>query len=288
MSWLKSCIYLASRVKYTKARRGGGVFRLQRWRWKGDCFLPSTGSWWHMHSSSQPPRDCTRPSTSGKAALGCVLHPSQSCLGLRKVFWNSGAWELTCTLLKGSDQWQRPPELRMACIKPRLPGASPHLLVVGELSAFAICQQFFHCHGGPCTNRPHPIKPASRTNPGGNLWGVSDIIPPNGKAIFLKAISGKLPRSHGLPSVHPKFGIRAVRVVVYKFAPHWLFYVLQQWLATGKNGVIVTTHFQSMKDTTMHVLKWWGTWGIYQGLQAGPETHGYLSKCLVALGGWGV
>lgn len=175
------------------------------------------------------------PTHLEKLLWGVCYTPTQSRLVLRKVFWNSGAWEL----LKGSDQWRRPPELSMARIKPQLPGVSPHLLTVGELSAFAICQQFFHCRGGPCTNRPHPMKPPPRTNPGGNLWGVSDIISPNGKAIFLKAVSDKLPRSHGLPSVYPEFSICAVRVVVYKFAPYQLLYVLQQSdLPQGKPGLL--------------------------------------------------
>ena len=146
----------------------------------------------------------------------------------------------------------------MACIKPQLPGASPHLLAVGELSAFAICQRFFHCRGDPCTNRPHSMKPPSRTNPGGNLWGVSDIISLNEQAIFLKAMSDKLPRSHGLPIVHPEFSICAVRDV-YKFTSllltDYFMFFNRVTCHREKLGYCNDPVLQSMRDTTVHVLR---------------------------------
>ena len=139
----------------------------------------------------------------------------------------------------------------MACIKPQLPGASPHLLAVGELSAFAICQRFFHCRGDPCTNRPHPMKPPSRTDPGGILWGVSDIISLNGKAIFWKAMSDKLPRSHGLPSV--LLNAASVQLEMYTSLQVCSSLIIlcssTDWLATGKNWVIVMTHFPRVWET---------------------------------------
>ena len=129
-------------------------------------------------------QDCAQHSTSGKAARGQVTPLTTSHGPSETAFWKPGALELTCTLLKGSDQWRRRPELRMVFIKPQLYGASPGFLAVSYL-LLRFGNQLFHWHGGPCVDRTHPTKPASRTNPGGNLSGVNDVIPPQmGKMIF--------------------------------------------------------------------------------------------------------
>lgn len=125
-------------------------------------------------------QDCTRHSTSGKAALGQVTPLTTSHGPSDTAFWKPGALELTCTLLKGSDQWRRPPELRMVFIKPQSYGTPPGFLAVSYL-LLQFGNQLFHWRGGPCVDRTHPMKPPSRTNPGGNLSGVNDVILPKWK-----------------------------------------------------------------------------------------------------------
>lgn len=105
-----------------------------------ECFISSTGRPGGTCSPCCRPKAAPLHSAPGNATRRQAILLTTSHGPSGTVFRKSGALELTCTLLKGSEKLQRPPEWRTAFIKNQQTTGAWSLSTVscGELSAFSI------------------------------------------------------------------------------------------------------------------------------------------------------